>query len=1367
MPYCRICLTKTDGKLAQMQHKTSCYRSANQCYNHANSKTFLLRIFVKFTTHTMKQRIYNIVACISLAVTVSGVSASEKVTRFTVNDGLSQHSVTSIIQDRSNMLWIGTFDGLNMFDGKTFKTYRHFPDDPASLVNNRIINLARDNEGSLWILYANHQIGKYEGNGIFRNWKLETSTKDWGNEIKDMVVADRHAIITDRAGYVKIFNTTEDRESRDIAKLKEFIAVKQKSGQQIISVGTADGKFWVSATDGIYCSAGEDFEMIKKEKGYCLKATGKGYIFLWKKNEGIICSTVYDTRGHVCLNEISRLRLPNTIQTIEAGNDGEFWTGTTEGLYKSKDSKTELYSPKFQTRAVYCDNVGIIWSGGLYGIESINSYLQPVHNYKFDEEDFSIQNHISSISVSPDMKEVWAGLMHGGLHLLTTEGEEAGLARKDTYFGGSNVSMTYPYNNDTLVVGTSGQLYLLVRSGDRFSHIPVSSSVPWKKQIFRATGLDNVIWIANGNKLHRLSFDKGTPEIHTPEKINAGLPKNGVIMSMATDSSDSTLLVGYRGNGIWKINPKTGTCLDLNGIKGIELSSSYIWSIYQDSSGRIWTGTDAGLNMLEKDNDGNWHTFLLSAKDGMRNDKIETIQEDSSGNIWAGTSQGIICYSPKSGKFITYDHEDGFQSNNFTSTSAKTDNGFLLFGGINGISIFNPSYFRQALTKPSVSVKNIVCEGKNIFDNRSGKPVVIRGRDIDIKIGLMSYYPISPNKIKYLYSINGDVKNEITGNEIILADMRPGKYSISISACTDTDNESPATGIALVIRRPLLMSWGAIFLYAIILSIIAGMIAKVLISRKILDNRLKMEEQLRLSENRMNTEKLNFYTNMAHEIKTPLSLILGRLYDIETCDEASPYIIRKVKLIGDNAQIIKELTEQILEFKRAVSGKMTLEIQQQDIMPCIRKIVDNYKDYAGKKGIDMRLESSSEKIEKYIDQEKIVRILYNLLSNAIKFSERNDTVSIKVVSKPDALILTVADTGAGITEEDLPHIFERFYKSGKAGGTGIGLAFTKSLVELMGGTITVSSTYGQGSIFMVRIPDRKEETPETANSGKTDVEQESIPVIATRGITPSILLIEDNVELNRYISDILSVRFKVHPCYNGKEALSTLQKERIDLVLSDIMMPGASGIEIARKIKNTRIYSHIPIVFLSAKTDPEDQIEGFRTGAVDYIAKPFNPHILLMKIQNILSQYFLSKARFSDNKIVPEAEESTTNRDEEFINRAREIIYRNMSEETFSVMSLSQQMGISRVHLTREFQRILSLSPSSFIKSIRLNHARYLLNSGNYSIKEVLWEIGIRSHSGFTKAFKEEFGYLPSMRSDASGTQSEDITETNTGLYEK
>lgn len=1268
---------------------------------------------------------------------------NEKIEIYTVNDGLSQQSVTCITQDSKNFLWIGTFDGLNRFDGKKFETFRHINGDSTSIINNRIIALANDEDEGLWILFANNHIGKFTGNGKFTNYNLGGDISDLGNGIRNLQICDGYLIVTGEKSETIFFSIdTQSTDTDRIATLKNITHDIETKGERVISLGLDDNKIWISATDGIYCIIDKNVHKVSSLSGFCLNCTGNGHIALWKDGEAVIYETLYEKIERPQLFEIARFNVGSEINVIASPNNREFYIGSLSGVYKYVSNKLSFYPPASRIRTIFCDNMGIIWCGGGNGLRSVNPYSKAIHNFKFSREPFSFCNYINTLNISPDKTQLYVGSRHTGLNILSIRKLENGqleIRNNERFLHGQNISMIYPFSNDSTLIGADKSLYMMTRNNGTISFATIKADRSWIHP-FKAAKSGSSIYFSNGqtlNKLHRSRSGKFV--IDSLQVLNSQLNLTSIITVIAKDPRTNVLWVGSRGDGLFRIDPEKNRITNLHEITDDRITNPYIWDLYFDASDRLWIGTDAGLNVLYQ-NDSTFHLHSISSRDGLINDKIDTIQEDMNGQIWMGTSHGIICYNHVNGIFKTYGYEDGFQSDNFTGTSCHYDD-FLIFGGANGFSWFNPALFQNSTVPPSVNINNIIVGGTALSEDKWED---IRIRDYkDISIELCSYYSPNPLKVKYRYRINGSGWNETSDNILRFNNLRPGKYTVLCKAFINADVESRELTVRFKILRPLFASISAICIYSILACICIFMIIKTITTRKLLSDKLKAEETLRLNERELSKEKLNFYTNMAHEIKTPLTLILGRTNDIENSDEASPDIVRKVRLINDNALIINQLTDQILEFKRAVSGKLTLDINDTDIMPSINNIIDNYRDYANKRGITIELESSSDILTKPIDIQKFIRILYNLISNAIKFSERGGRILVKITEKNDELILVVSDTGCGISETDLPHIFERFYKSNKSGGFGIGLAFTKSLVELMGGDITVTSRLGEGSTFMVRIPDQS-----GAKKGNIRPDSHTPDKKTGNNIFPSILVVEDDIELNSYISEILTIKFKVYQTYNVKEAMHTLRNKDVDMILSDIMMPGTDGIEFARKIKGIKAFAHIPVIFLSAKSDQFDQLDGLAAGAVDYIVKPFNPNILLLKIQNILAQYYLSKEKFREADLpATEYTDKTygVNRDEMLINRAREIIYKNLSNENFSVSRLSMELGISRVHLTREFQRIINTSPSIFIKKIRLNYARHMLQSGNVSIKEVLFEIGIRSHSGFTKAFKEEFGYLPSQ----------------------
>lgn len=1285
----------------------------------------------------MMLRYLFITVLFSLALDASGANR-EKLLEYTVNQGLSQHSVTCITQDSKDMLWIGTFDGLNRFDGREFTTYRHIPGDSTSIISNRVIAITHDKTEGLWILFANNHLGKYLGNDTFANYRISDRISDLGNGIRSMLIVDRHIIITGNRSEIVIFPIPGKETDEKLGTFKQLTADLQQDGHRILSVDNNDGRLWISSTAGVYCIVEEKVQKITGNySDCCLKSFDDGHIILWQDQKVIISKASNGTLENPALSNIAEIPVASAVNTVCYGHNNDLWIAAIDGLYKYHNMQLTYYPPSSRIRTVLCDNMGVIWGGGGNGLISINPYSQPIYNQRFTQRNSSPQNHVNNLCPSLDGTALWVGTRHTGLNYLEITYDSAqnpAFIQKKHYFDNENITLSFPFSKDSILIGMNHHLKMLVRKNGEFIPIDIASDPTWEHP-FKALQVEEDILFCSGAKLYKLLIKNKETHVSEATDLNSRLGIQSIITTMVKEPDSENIWIGTRGDGVFRINTHNNQINHISDLVEVPLKSPYVWHLFFDSDGSLWIGTDTGLHYLNRNTDES-SIKVISANDGLINDKIETIEEDSRGQIWAGTSQGIICYNPYDDIIKTYGYEDGFQSNNFTSTSTVLPGGYLVFGGINGFSYFNPGKFQSTSVAPSIHIERIMVGGVALDENKWDK-IKVKDTDNHIRIDLCSYYSPNPTKIHHRFSINNSEWNSTADKTISLTNLKPGKYNIGIQSLTDMDTVSEIKTISFQIMRPRLLSIAAIIIYIFTVCIIILIIIRTIIYRNSIAQKLYTEGELRKAEQAMANQKLSFYTNMAHEIKTPLTLILGRVYDIQNSEEASPLIIKNVKYIEENANVIKELAEQILEYKRAISGKLKLDLHNTDIIPEIRKIVDNYTDYAEKRGISLRLESSSESMVKRVDMQKLIRVLYNLLSNAIKFSAHGDSVLVKVVDKKDNITLTVSDTGSGITEEDLPHIFERFYKAGKNGGSGIGLAFTKSLIELMGGTINASSKIGEGTTFIVSIP-VEDSTEENASCHSVSL---AIPPMTSS--IPNILLVEDNVELNDYITEILSVRFKVHKAYNAQEAIDRLHKKDIDIIICDVMMEGTDGLTLIKKIKGIKGYSHIPTIILSAKSDLDDQLMGLNTGAVDYITKPFNPNILIIKIQNILNQYYLSKKNFNESSISPLTEITNSNRDEAFINKARDLIYKKLSDENFGVNALSQEMGISRVHLTREFHRILNQTPSVFIKRIRLNHARTLLESGNISIKECLWEIGIRSHSGFTKAFKDEFGICP------------------------
>ncbi len=1303
----------------------------------------------------MKVRICAILFC--AVVAVSGATAQNTLHHYTVNGGLSQHSVTSVIQDSRGLLWIATFDGLNRFDGLEFKTYRHDPSDPNSPANNRVLDLCVSDEGQLWMLFANNMAGCYdEGRDRFLNYPLQQSRiQDLGNDAKRIECRWGHLIITG-SDFPIIQQIDPQSQSLQIDILKEIVSRQKIEDNSINSVAFApDGKIWLATRRGVgYVDNGRNIVYMLPDQAQRILFDRQDRLMVIGQNLFSLYEFRSDTLSVLRPTLSYSFASPTTINNVIADANGTFWVATNHGVISlDRKGRRESYLEEFPIRSIFVDDMGVVWCGALNGLNSINPFAFPVSNFRFIPLDFATENHVTAVCTDDENDLLWVGTRNGVSCLRRSQ--QATMRREFmplvSLMPRASVSSLCMLRPDTLLAGTSRGVKLIVRDArdDSFRVVDQQINKSLSRLLYRCLVHQDQIWLSAGEELYLLGFSQGQLKPLNIDDIREKLPTQIAIMAINIDPRGKYLWLGYRGAGLYRVNLENREVLSMSEICQNELSSPYVWSLYFDREGKLWIGTDAGLNRLYVDDDHNFRYICVTEKKGLNNDKIESIVEDQKGNIWFGTSQGVVCYDPEQQVFRTFDHQDGFQSNNFTGAVARWQDGMITLGGINGVSSFYPSQVQQCPVAPQANILRFSVNNQNMdLSPEIRHRFRSQGSAIYFRFG--SFYSPNPTKISYRYRLRGlsDEWKNTWDRSVIYSGLPAGHYTFELQSVTQSGVRSNNTArVEFVILHPVLLSATAIVIYVLILIALLYFLLKNYTKRKILDSRLRFEEQLFQTEKKATEEKLRFYTNMAHEIKTPLTLIQGPVCDIETSPETTPYVLSRLKLIQDNVGLLKELTEQILDFRQAVAGKLKLNLQQVDIMPGIVELVGNYADLAEKRGIDLRLESDHETIELLFDEPKLIRIINNLLSNAMKFSAKGDIVTLSVAYEENRLEIEVSDTGMGICESDMPHIFEQFYKSNQSGGSGIGLAFCKTLVEMMHGEITVHSCDGIGTTFILRFPPQGEETEmvdlrERAMTAETP----ATPSATETEERPVILLVEDNVQLNNYLADILRDHFFVIQNYDGVEALQTLHAQRIDLVITDIMMPRMDGITLGRRMRKFKNSAHIPIIYISAKSDVPDQIEGLDVGAIDYITKPFNPRVLVTKIQNILNQLHLSKRKFSRGVSPALKQEHLTvqNRDEIFIRKAKQIVTERMSDEQFGVNALSDAMGVSRVHLAREFNRIVSQTPSEFIRSIRLNRAKELLAEGNVSIKEVLWQIGIQSHSGFTRSFKKEFGYLPS-----------------------
>ena len=731
-----------------------------------------------------------------------------------------------------------------------------------------------------------------------------------------------------------------------------------------------------------------------------------------------------------------------------------------------------------------------------------------------------------------------------------------------------------------------------------------------------------------------------------------------------------------------------------------------------------------------------------------------------------------------------YNSEDGLQNCDFNQRSIKTlHNGIIAIGGLYGVNVFAPDHIRYNKMLP-----NVMFTGLSLFDEAvkvgqsyGGRVLIekelndVENVEFDYKQNIFSVSFASdnynlPEKTQYMYKLEGFNNDWLTlplgVHNVTFTNLAPGKYVLRVKAI----NSDGYVGIkeatlGIVVNPPFWMSWWAYLLYAVGLVIVLFLARYRMLKREREKFHLQQIENEVAKNEEINNMKFRFFTNVSHELRTPLTLIISPLEGMlkETTDELQS---TRLQLMYRNAQRLLHLVNQLLDFRKGEMSTHQLSLSEGDIISYVHSVCNSFLLMADKKHIQFSFFSGIDTFSMAFDADKVGKIVMNLLSNAFKFTPEGGRVTVMiehVAGTPDILEIKIADTGIGISDVDKEHIFERFYQAGHKGveettGNGIGLSLVRDFVTLHEGEVKVFDNIGMGSVFVIQFPVKHVETqvqlPEETGMPAGDEEDKEMKEEAReeteRKNFPLLLIVDDNEDFRIFMRYSLELQYRVKLAVNGKEAWEMMQEELPDLVISDVMMPQMDGNELCRLIKQDKRTAHIPVILLTARQNTEAKLEGLQTGADDYVTKPFNMTILVLRIRKLieLSRYH----RVTQGMIDPAPSEIViTSLDEKLIEKAIKYVEDNMSRTELSVEELSRELGMSRVHLYKKLLQITGKTPIEFIRVIRLKRAAQLLRESQLHVSEVAFEVGFNNPKYFSRYFKDEFGVLPSVYQEKEG----------------
>lgn len=1327
------------------------------------------------------------------------VAQSYQFKHLEVSDGLSNNSVNTICKDRDGFMWFGTTTGLNRYDGYTFKIYQHAENDPGSLPDNYITDIVEMPDGRFWVNTGRGYVLFDKEQDCFITDVTGFMKNLESGGVPEQVFVDREGntclsvagegCYRYKEGGKRLFfsyveHSLPEHGVTQIAECSDGLLLIYNTGLLVCLDRATLAIKWKSDEIKKYIPAGKTIEFsLFVDRDNCIWAYSLMGIWAydcgtksWRTDLTAIWSSRPDVIIHAVAQDIEgRIWVGKDYDGIDVL---EKETGKVTSLVAHDDNGRSL--PHNTIYDLYADRDGIMWVGTYK--KGVSYYSESI--FKFNMYEWG---DITCIEQA-DENRLWLGTNDHGILLWNRSTGKAEPFWRDAEGQLPNPVVSMLKSKDgKLWVGTfNGGLYCMNGSQIR----------SYKEGVGNALASNNVwalveddkgrIWIASlGGGLQCLEPVSGTFETYTSS--NSALLENNVTSLCWVDNN--TLFFGTANQGVGMMDMRTREIKKIQGQSGnVKLSNDAVNHVYKDSRGLVWIATREGLNVY----DTRRHVFLdLSPVAEAKGNFIAAITEDQERNMWVSTSRKVIRVTVASdgkGSYLfdsrAYNSEDGLQNCDFNQRSIKTlHNGIIAIGGLYGVNVFAPDHIRYNKMLP-----NVMFTGLSLFDEAvkvgqsyGGRVLIekelndVENVEFDYKQNIFSVSFASdnynlPEKTQYMYKLEGFNNDWLTlplgVHNVTFTNLAPGKYVLRVKAI----NSDGYVGIkeatlGIVVNPPFWMSWWAYLLYAVGLVIVLFLARYRMLKREREKFHLQQIENEVAKNEEINNMKFRFFTNVSHELRTPLTLIISPLEGMlkETTDELQS---TRLQLMYRNAQRLLHLVNQLLDFRKGEMSTHQLSLSEGDIISYVHSVCNSFLLMADKKHIQFSFFSGIDTFSMAFDADKVGKIVMNLLSNAFKFTPEGGRVTVMiehVAGTPDILEIKIADTGIGISDVDKEHIFERFYQAGHKGveettGNGIGLSLVRDFVTLHEGEVKVFDNIGMGSVFVIQFPVKHVETqvqlPEETGMPAGDEEDKEMKEEAReeteRKNFPLLLIVDDNEDFRIFMRYSLELQYRVKLAVNGKEAWEMMQEELPDLVISDVMMPQMDGNELCRLIKQDKRTAHIPVILLTARQNTEAKLEGLQTGADDYVTKPFNMTILVLRIRKLieLSRYH----RVTQGMIDPAPSEIViTSLDEKLIEKAIKYVEDNMSRTELSVEELSRELGMSRVHLYKKLLQITGKTPIEFIRVIRLKRAAQLLRESQLHVSEVAFEVGFNNPKYFSRYFKDEFGVLPSVYQEKEG----------------
>ena len=1316
------------------------------------------------------------------------------------SSGLSNGRVNCIVKEKNGFVWIGTSNGLNRYDGSKIKVYNK---QNNNLSSNDISDLLIDSKGRIWIATMGGGLNLYlplEDRFVTYINKTEKFSSIISSEINTIFEDSKSNLWLGTKNGLSLFNEKTKTFRSYIYQSENSQSISHNDVRSICE--DQKGNLWIGTFGGginRFNPETEIFQHVNASNGlssnfiYTIENLNKDEILIGTSGEGLLALNLKSLE--LSKSKIGNLESISIVRDIKKDINGTIWVGTDgDGIFKIENANSKnpvVFNFKYNSQlessissnAIYDfmeDENSNIWIGTAWnGVNVLNLNKE----YEFFSSNGLDDIPSPVLSVHKKENKIFMGLDGRGLLIVDSKkGEITNYgAEGKKRIQGNYIQHIKETSDATLWLGTfvNGLINFDTKTGVSYQYkreVDNSNSLSHNDVRYVVEDNKSNLWVATwGGGLNY--FNSNTKEfirfINNAED-SLSISNNNVI-SLQKDKNNLWLATFGGGLNYFDLKTKQFEHYRHNSNDSTSISSDYIYSILKDSKENLWVGTSGeGVNLFNKES----RKFdRLENSDDIRFQTIIAIIEDDNGLIWFSSKEGIFNYDYSTNSFERFENLAGEYHIN---SVFKDEEGLLYFGGAKGVVKFNPSTISAKNSCPKVKITNLklfneevaIGENKVLTESISYAKSITLEYDLDVvtfEFAAMKF-PSSEN-CEYAIQLDGFDKNwRNIGKDrtVTYTNLSPDDYVFKVkSREVGSEWENEYTSIGVVVLNPLWLKWWAFVIYGLLILLSFYLFRKYIVAWEKMKNNLKLEKLTHEKDIELYNLKQQFFTNISHEIRTPVTLILGSINRLlKTNNFNDTKEINPIYTIKNNSKHLLGLINELLDFRKLEQNRIKLCATNNDFVSFCKEIYLSFSDEAIHNKIKFKFSSTSPIMNIWFDKNQMEKVLYNLLSNSFKFTENSKSINIDISENDEYVMLILTDQGIGISTQQLSKIFNRFHqtkdsKAISAKGFGLGLTISKEIIELHQGEIIVESKKGSGSVFTIKLKKGNDHFNESEIGGdEVDSElienyfidnQESLKELVSKNVPETyrdkkqtLLIVEDNKDILEYISELLSNEFNILRASDGREGLEKAINELPELIVSDVMMPIMDGMSLTREIKSNVQTSHIPIILLTARTSFSYKLEGFETGADDYITKPFNEQLLRGRIKNILKNRQLLQEKFKAEEIPLISELSINKTDQEFLETITYLIKENIGSEKLNTNFLITELGMSHSVVYKKLKSLTGLTIQEYSTDFKLKTAKKLITTQNLSVADVSYMVGYSDRKYFSKLFKQRFGKNPS-----------------------